>query len=357
MASARAVVVPSGLKAEVIAMLPNFRALAWHGNRLYVSRGYDLYSARMTASHFQLQKVARYSPEWRRRISSKAALTSRLFRDGFHALSVLPSGNLVAAVPGALAILKAGETEFQVMHKIERGTRPLHIATTPAGRVFWGEYFDNAQRSEVHIFGSSDGGLTWDIAHTFPARSIRHVHNIVYDYWERCLWIFTGDHGSECKIIRASADLSSLDEVMAGSQQCRAVAALTGPEGIYFASDTPLEKNHIYLRDRSGGVHKLESISSSSIYGCRNRNGIFFSTMVEPSNVNRTRNVKLVGSSNGTDWEQVASWPKDHWSMQLFQYGNAFLPNGDNTTDLLAATTIAVRGADCVTTIWRTASN
>ena len=357
MATATAIAARSGLNAEVIATLPNFRALAWHGDRLYVSRGYDLYSACMIGSQLQLQKVATFVPEWRRRISSKAALTSRLFRDGFHALSVLPSGNLVAALPGAIVTLRTGETEFQVTHKIERGTRPLHIATTPKAGVFWGEYFDNAQRSEVHIFASSDGGLTWEVAHTFPARSMRHAHNIVYDQWGDCLWIFTGDYGSECKIIRASADLSSLNEVIAGNQQCRAVAAVTSPEGIYFASDTPLEKNYIYLLDRCGSLHNLESISSSCIYGCRNRNGIFFSTMVEPSEVNRTRKVTLVGSQNGAHWQQIARWHKDRWSMRFFQYGNAFLPDGDNSTDLLAATTISVRSADRVTTIWRTASN
>src|SRR5207237_3335898 len=83
--------------------------------------------------------------------------------------------------------------------------------------------------------------------------------------------------------------------------------------------------------------------------------GIFFSTMVEPSGVNRTKNVILVGSPNGADWVQIACWPKDRWSMRFFQYGNAFLPDGDNATDLLATTTIAVRNADRETTIWRSA--
>src|SRR5436309_12775968 len=159
MATATAIAARSALNAEVIATLPNFRGLAWQGDRLYVSRGYDLYSARVIGSQLQLRKVATYSPEWRRRISSRAALTSRVFRDGFHALSVLPSGNLVAAVPGAIVTLKAGEAEFKVTQKIGRGTRPLHIATTPKGEVFWGEYFDNAQRSEAHIFGSHEGRL------------------------------------------------------------------------------------------------------------------------------------------------------------------------------------------------------
>jgi hypothetical protein len=43
--------------------------------------------------------------------------------------------------------------------------------------------------------------------------------------------------------------------------------------------------------------------------------------------------------------------------MRFFQYGNGFLPDGENTTDLLAASTIAVEGADQTTTIWRTGRN
>jgi hypothetical protein len=39
--------------------------------------------------------------------------------------------------------------------------------------------------------------------------------------------------------------------------------------------------------------------------------------------------------------------------MRLFQYGNAFLPDGTNTTRLLAVTTVAVERADLETTLWR----
>jgi hypothetical protein len=41
--------------------------------------------------------------------------------------------------------------------------------------------------------------------------------------------------------------------------------------------------------------------------------------------------------------------------MSLFQYGNAFLPDGKNTTSLLAVTTIAVERAGLETSIWRIA--
>jgi hypothetical protein len=124
---------------------------------------------------------------------------------------------------------------------------------------------------------------------------------------------------------------------------------------LYFASDTPLEHNYIYHLDRGRKIRRLAGIPGSAIHGCKNANGIFFSTMVEPSDANRNQDVTVFGSVDGAEWQQLAAWRKDHWSMKFFQYGNAFLPDGENTTELLAASTIAVEGADQQTSIWRTA--
>src|SRR5579864_1708506 len=342
------------LRLEQVSTFPKLRALMWDGDILYASHGYTLLSARPGTSGFAWKEVASYRPEWWRNLSSRSALGFRLLRDGFHALAITPRSNLVAAAPGAIATLHAGEQEFRVTHRLQRGTRPLHITAIPDGRVFWGEYFDNPDRDEVRIYGSSDGGLTWSVAHTFGRRSVRHVHNIVYDRWEERLWIFTGDYGPECRILCASTDFKSVDEVLCGNQQARTVAAVVTQEGLYFSSDTPLEQNHIYFLDRDARLHRIAPIPSSSIYGCRNRNGMFFSTMVEPSPVNQSRAVKVFGSGNGICWSQLADWQKDRWSPKFFQYGNAFLPNGDNCTDILAVSTIAVQNADLQTSIWRT---
>jgi hypothetical protein len=355
MSTQPALVARGTLKLELVAIFSGMRALAWDGDVLYASRGYNLYSAQMLAPKIQWRPIARYRPEWWRNLTCRTALTFRLVRDGFHALAILPQGNLVAAVPGATVTLVDGEDEFRISHRLTRGTRPLHIATTPDGRAFWGEYFDNPERSEVYIYASTNGGLNWQVVHTFAKGSIRHVHNIVYDAWGNCLWIFTGDYGSECRILRASPDFRTIDEVLSGNQQARAVGAVVTEEGLYFASDTPLEQNYIYRLDRRGKVQRLSSIASSSIYGCQNQSAIFFSTMVEPGQVNRTRSVTLVGSEDGATWQALADWRIDRWSMQFFQYGNALLPDGDNTTDLLAVGTIAVEGADMQTSIWRTA--
>ena len=343
------------MRVKRVAIFRNLRALAWSGRILYASRGYTLLATEPENS-FSWREVGRFHPPYWRLLTSRNRLSSRLVRDGFHALAAPLYGNLVAAVSGAIVTLNTGDKEFRVTHRITRGTRPLHIAAVPDGRVYWGEYFDNPNREAVHIYASGDGGASWNIAYTFGAGSIRHIHNIVYDRWQNCLWILTGDYGPECRIIRASLDFTTMHEVLAGDQQARAVAAVVSEDGIYFASDTPLEQNHISHLDRSGNLRSLSAISSSSIYGCRNRAGTFFSTMAEPSEVNASNEVRLYSSQTGAEWSELASWRKDGWPMKFFQYGNVFLPDGDNQTDLLAVSTIAVEGADLQTTVWRTST-
>jgi hypothetical protein len=335
------------------ASFPRFRVLAWDGDLLYASHAYTLLCAKMNAPSIQWEIVGYFRPAWWRNFTVTSRLSFRLFRDGFHALAVLPSGHFVAAVPGAIISLAPGETEFRISHDLQRGTRPLHITAAPDKRLFWGEYFDNPQRDEVHIYTSEDRGMTWDVAYTFAKGAIRHVHNIVYDEFENCLWILTGDNGAECRILRASCDLKDVEVVLSGNQQARAVALVPMKNALYFSSDTPVETNHVYRLERAGNLTKLAGLSSSSIYGCKVGESIFFSTMAEPSAVNSENDVMLLGSHEGQTWRQVLKWKKDLWTMGLFQYGNVLLPDGKNTTGLLALTTVAVEQADLETTIWR----
>jgi hypothetical protein len=344
---------PKTVALDRIATFPGLRVLAWQNDLLYASRGYSLLRARIGASAVEWQHVARYAPVWWRSLSVSSAITSRLLRDGFHALAVLASGHIVAAVPGAILTLQPGGTEFRVSHRVLRGTRPLHVAVTPDDHLFWGEYFDNEARDQVHIYGSTDRGATWNVAHTFPRGAVRHVHNIVYDQWANCLWVLTGDNGAECRILWCSCDFRNVEIVLSGNQQARAAACVPAPEGLYFSSDTPLESNYLYRLDRGRKVTELAPLSSSSIYGCRVGGAVFFSTMVEPSNINLDPHVRLYGSRNGRHWESPLQWKKDFWPSSLFQYGNILLADGRNTSGLLALTTVAVRGADLETSLWR----
>src|SRR5579884_953763 len=342
------------LRLSPVAAFPGMRALLWHGKSLYTCRGYEVYRVEPALRRFEWELVGRFRPAAWRRVSSLHHFAARLCRDGFHCLAHLPSGDLVGAVPGAIVRKPRDGNEFSITHRIQRGTRPLHITVTPEGRVLWGEYFDNPRRDEVHIYASADSGRTWDVAYTFPRGAIRHIHNVIFDEYDGRLWILTGDEADECKILRASPDFSEVEVVFCGDQQARAVALVPTPDGVYFASDTPFETNHVYRMDRGDGrVRAVAKLASSSIQGCSVGDSIFFSTIAEPSAINAADSVRLYGSSNGNQWQSLKQWRKDRWPMRFFQYGNAFLPPGRNQTDLLAVSTIAVEPGDVQTTFWQ----
>lgn len=339
----------AALRLRRIGRYPGLRVLAWAHGALYAGRRYDLlrWDPRQAIWH----PVAAYDPGPRRRLTSATRLGARLFRDGLHALAGLPDGTIVAVLPRMIARLRPGDARLQPVFEVPRGTRPLAITATPDGRLFWGEYFRNPGREPVHIYGSTDG-TSWEAVYTFPARSIRHIHSITYDPFEGCLWVLTGDEGPESRIIRAGLDWTSLDTVVAGTQQARAVTLVVRPEAIYFATDSPWEQNYIYRLDRTGRLGRLAPIAGSCFWSCGVGGALFFSTAVEPSPVNRSLMATLYGSPDGWHWTPVLEWPRDRWPSGLFQYANIILPAGDNPTALLAATGLAVCREDQATTLW-----
>src|SRR5271157_4280405 len=161
-----AVTASSTPKLRRVGAWRGIRVLAWDGDVLYGCRGYDVVRMNFCLQadkSAEWEAVSRFRPVWWRNLTSRSALSYRMMRDGFHALAILGGQTLegqtndltmVGAVPGALVTRSPGSDEFHVTHRIRRGTRPLHITAVPSGQIYWGEYFDNRERAEVHIYAS-----------------------------------------------------------------------------------------------------------------------------------------------------------------------------------------------------------
>jgi len=341
------------LSLRPLGRFPGRRALMWHGKTLYASRDYALW--RWISAEDRWERVARYQPDWTRSISSTTRLGSRLRRDGFHTVAVLPDGGLIAILPKAIAICPRDQEEFQVVWRIARGTRPLGLTILPGGAIYWGEYFDNPNRDEVHVYGSLDLGRSWDVVYSFPRGSIRHIHSITHDPHRECLWMCTGDYDTEPRILRVSLDWKRVEPVLGPSQQARAVRPIPSDRGLFFGTDTEREQNHIYRLTGEGEAERLCDTSGPCLSSCQVGSALFFSTNVEPSRVNRDRTAGLYGSADGLSWSRLVSWRKDSWHPLLFQYGNILLPTGKNDTRFLAATGSAVTAEDGVMHLWEVA--
>lgn len=329
-----------------VTKLGNYRPLLVDAsNCLWAARGYTLYRSSDQGASFD--EIAVYNPGLAQRGAMRARLLGRLLRAGFHGLKVLPSGDIVAVVKGGIIRLGKGQRFFELVHRFERGNRPLNICMTPAGNIFYGEYWDNPDRDEVRIFGSFDNGRTWRNVHAFPRFAIRHVHGIHYDHYRDGCWILTGDSDEESSILFADSTLQNIETVARGSQKCRAVTVIPLQSGVVVPTDTEHEQNYVQWLDPTTG--KLECIAplpGTVFYSTKTRDRILLSTVVEPSHVNLSRDATIWSSSDGQNWQQIYARRKDHWSPVYFQYGTYVLAPSEGDGAYAFAGGQAIEGDD-----------
>ncbi|MEM1449969.1 MAG: hypothetical protein AAGI22_12710 [Planctomycetota bacterium] len=323
-----------------------WRVLHADAEVVHASADLDLYRSTDAGATFHF--VARAGETWRDRALARTPLVSRLLRCGFHGLTPLPNGDMVAVVRGAILHRAAGADRFEVAHRIERGSRPLNVGLAPSGRLFFGEYFGNPDRAEVHVYGSDDG-RSWEVAHTFPAGSIRHVHGVHADPYRGGVWVLTGDDDQESGLYWSDDDLATLEPVVSGTQRARAVAVLPRPDAVIVPTDTPRETNWIQRLDPSTGtLERVRPVPGSVFHATRTRRLSVVSTTVEPSDVNTDERAALLVSSNDEDWTVIARFgpdlPLPGSKRGLLQYPTLRLPAGTGASRILA-TGQAVAGA------------
>ncbi|MBI4219812.1 MAG: hypothetical protein HY682_06680, partial [Chloroflexi bacterium] len=180
-----------------------------------------------------------------------------------------------------------------------------------------------------------------------------HVHSVLWDRFRRCFWLFTGDYGQECRVLKASGDWSKVETVLQGDQHARVAAALPRKDALYFASDSPLTRNSVRRLDDAGNVTELAPLTGSCLQACEVNGSMFFSTAVEPSKVNRERWATVTGSRDGQTWNELLRWPKDRWPFTAFGFGSILLAGGLNTSGVLATTGQALSRHDNVLELWR----
>lgn len=328
------------------ARLGQFRVLHADGDVVYASSRLNL--LRSMDGGLSFDHLAHTEDHVIKRLVAATPLVSRLLRTGFHSLTPLPGGALVAVVRGAVLYCAPGSDTFVLVHTVTRGTRPLNVCLAPSGRLFFGEYFGNPAREEVHIYASDDG-RAWDVVRTFPAGSIRHVHGIHADRYRGGVWVLTGDSDAESGVHWSGDDLATLDPVAFGSQSARAVVVLPTPDGVIVPTDTPQEQNYIQLLDpRSGALERLMPIPGSVLSAGRTEGVLVVSTAVERSAVNTEQSVALLVSRDGTDWSVLTRFPRDLRRLRdrrgYLQLPTLQLPSGTGGERVLA-TGQAIAGA------------
>jgi hypothetical protein len=323
------------------------RVLHVRGQEAWAGRGHRLLHSRDGGESFTTLAAAPVDPLTR--ALSRVELAGRLLRAGLLGVTPLPDGALLALVRGAVLHLAPGDERLRVVHRVARGSRPLNLCLAPSGRVYFGEYFWNEGRDEVHVLGSEDG-RGFEVVHTFPAGSIRHVHGIHADPHRGGLWVLTGDDGSEAGLWFTGDEFATLEPVVRGTQAARAVTILPRESGLVVPTDTPQEQNWIqHLDPATGTFERLRELPGSVFHATRCGALHALSTVVERSAVNRDRRPALLVSRDGLEWREVARLRRDLPRLEnhrpWFQWPTLLLPTGASAGGRLLASGQALAGA------------
>lgn len=307
-----------------IKIIPRFRALVVEDNRILGAQGYKIYAYNKLT---QKLKCLYSVKDFKYSLLSRFSLLRRFFRAEITGLYTLNNGvDLVIAKKG---IFKR-ETESSVFLKcfdIPRGSRPLNLCVTPDNTVYFGEYFGNANKEQVHIYKTEDSGKTWTIAYTFPKGSINHIHGIFHDTFTNRIWVTTGDIDNECMIGYTDNNFVTFTPVLKGGQQYRACFLLFFEDSIVYATDSQYIKNTINIINRQTlEIEKVHEISGSGIYGGQSGSFCYVSSTIEPSKVNTEQYSHLYISFNGREWNDISKYKKDIWHKSAFQFGSIQFP-------------------------------
>jgi hypothetical protein len=208
-----------------------------------------------------------------------------------------------------------------------QGDSVLHggICEDQNGWTYFGEYFMNPARGEVHIFRLDPALKTWEIAHTFQAGEVRHVHGIYRDpYDTQALWVTSGDAMGECYLYRTRDRFTTVERIGEGTQLWRAVRLFFTEDAVCWLTDSQLEQNHSCRWDRESQQLTLgQRFDAPAWYGSTTTEGLHLAfTTVEPGPAVSRNTAGIYASQDAFHWEEIYRFPKDAWRpMKLFKYG------------------------------------
>lgn len=251
------------------------------------------------------------------------------------------------------------------------GVRALNVTEVKGVEGFdesllFGAYFSPFSNRDVSIYRRVNA-TEWKPVYTFSASEVNHIHNIVPDRVNRCLWILTGDFGEAAAIWIAKDNFKSVQRVMSGSQEARSCVAFPVDGKLVYATDSPFSRDSIRVLEMVDGKwqsRKVTNIAGSCIYGCRYGVELVFSTTVEPDGqvsglralFSRKRGDGILDQychlyiGNIKDgFKDVYSVEKDNWPYALCQFGTLQFPSGRNNTNKLLVYHMATKQYDCKT--------
>lgn len=238
--------------------------------------------------------------------------------------------------------------------------------------LLFGEYVSNRNRKPVNIYRRNDIKKTWNIIYTFSEGLINHIHALIPDRQNKCIWILSGDFEHSAGIWMARNNFKSIIPIVTGDQIYRACVAFPTKDGLLYATDSQIKPNSLRILKKNNDVwisDKICDINGSSIYGCELKDFFVFSTSTEPSAITKGKirglidntpasvikenksDIILVNKTN-LKVQVILSRKKDLLPYRLFQFGSIMFPSGLTNDNQLYIYNVGSKQNDLSTEIY-----
>lgn len=309
-------------------------------DEIWASRNYTLYVSRDPGQTFR--KVVVLKVPYLTRMFGKSRLVTRALRLGIRDLRKLTSGTIL--VIAGKKIFRSKEGEFEPVHSFRKGLAPSRDGWCEdnKGNCYLAEYFLNNKRdTPSDLLKSTDDGQSWKIIRSF--QRIRHIHCVQYDPFSRRIWLGTGDRDEESYIFYSEDEGKTWTKLGGGDQMFRAVSLLFTEDHVYWGSDAPTRQNYIYRCERkSGRIERLAAVDGPVHFSTILENDIkLFATAAEGNSEGKSaewdRKAHIWASEDGINWDDLASWEKDHWPY-ILGFGRMLFAHGKRGNKLYFTT-------------------
>jgi hypothetical protein len=214
------------------------------GGNLWATRGFLIYRLRKGDNKFI--RVARvpsgFSIFWLNnfRFVRKFTLRSECME-----MTISEEGKITAFASGLIWFSSGLGMKFHKINKLDhfgikigRGIMSTGLLQANKSEFFFGEYFNNRERTNVKIFGFNNVSNSWVTSYQFNPGQIRHIHALQRDPYTDRLWICVGDEDSEPMIGWSDDNYRNITPIGSGSQIWRTCQLVFTEEAIFWGTDT-----------------------------------------------------------------------------------------------------------------------
>jgi len=222
------------------------------------------------------------------------------------------------------------------------------------GNIYFGEYLANDERGEMRVYRYRLGTTHLEVAYSFPAGSIKHIHGIYFEEQSQSVLCMTGDADSECQILRTYDSFATTEVVGGGDETWRAVSVLFTADAFYYGTDAEYRDNEIFRVHRGTFERKsLGQVSGTVFYSKQIGPDLFFATTAEnaPSQKENVAAIWQVDESHNLT--KIAEFAKDRWPAGLFQFGTVQFPASDPPDNCLYFNVVATAGERQTYRLWK----